>query len=236
LGGQRAPSSIQAVTFDAASTLLERAWYEREEVIYANMFGPLEPSIAPLSVELFQDIFGQSDVDPRWLHTGVMVAPPTAERASWLYVSSGLSNAWNSETPQAMSGLGREFVLETEERAEWAILRLQHVAAFELLLAAGRYPNQVSLQQFDRLPLRGPIAFVGESPITHLLVVPSPTIPRFSLESGEVELLSVVGITDDEAGYARFRGGDALLLELQRATTYPVTDPSRSSSISHPVG
>lgn len=223
------------VTSDALGTLLERAWFQREEVIYPQLFGGLEPSIAPLSVELFRDMFAQSEIDPRWLHVGVMVSPPADARSSWLYVSSGLSNPWDSETPEAVSGLGREFVLETRERADWAILRLQHVIAFELLLAAGRYPGKQPLHMFDRLPLRGPITFTGSSPIHYLLVVGFPAQPsRFRLESGEVELISLVGITDDEAGYARFRDGESLVGELQRAGIFPLTDPTRHSVVANP--
>ena len=102
-----------------SADLLERSWAQREESVYPRVFGPLEPSIAPLEVALFRDMFGQSTVDPRWLHVGVMVAPPSGERRSWVYVSSGLSNPWDAEAPDTFSGLGCEFVLQTMDRADW---------------------------------------------------------------------------------------------------------------------
>lgn len=73
-------------------SFLERVWAHREEVLYPEFFGPLAPSIAPLSGELFHEMFKQESVDPRWLHVGVMTAPPTAQRTTWIYVTSGLSN------------------------------------------------------------------------------------------------------------------------------------------------
>lgn len=215
------------------TSFLERVWTHREEVVYPRLFGPLMPSIAPLSAELFRDMFRQESVDPRWLHVGVMTAPPSGQRASWLYVTSGLSNPWEDDGPRSPgepSGLGREFVLETTEPADWAIVRLQHVAAFELLLAAGRYPGHEPLGVHDRLPLRGPITLGGDSALRWLLVATGAGYAsRIPMESGAVDLLTLVGITDDEAAFGREQGGDELVARLRAGGSFPVSDPRRAS-------
>jgi hypothetical protein len=215
------------------ASFLERVWADREEVVYPRLFGPLVPSIAPLPAELFHSMFGQESVDPRWLHVGVMTAPPAGPRGSWLYVTSGLSNPWEDVGPRlgpGPSGLGREFVLETTEAADWAIIRLQHVAAFELLLAAGRYPGHAALGVHDRLPLRGPITLGGDSPLRWLLVTAeADCAPTITMESGQVDLLTLVGITDDEAAFARVHGGDELVSLLRAGGAFPVSDPQRPS-------
>jgi hypothetical protein len=49
--------------------------------------------------------------------------------------------------------------------------------------------------------------------------------------SGAVELIALVGITDDEAQYARENDGEKLVELLVRAGAFPVTDPARKSII-----
>ena len=214
------------------STLLERAWTHREESVYPTLFGRLERPMARLTHDLFASL-GANDVEARWLHHGVLVSPPNANRASWLYVTSGLSNPndANHRSP-GRSGIGFEFVFETRERADWAIWRLQHVLAFEHLLAAGRFPGKTLLTLYDRLPLRAPIVPESTSSLTWMIVVPPPRgRRRFRLESGWVHLMHLVGITESEASYARHEGGDALVELLEDAGGYPVTNPARVSVV-----
>ncbi|HKR07785.1 MAG TPA: suppressor of fused domain protein [Gemmatimonadaceae bacterium] len=215
-------------------TLLERAWEEREEVVYLRLFGPLERSIFLLDTHLFQEAFNQTEIDPRWLHIGVMIAAPTAVRSSWLYVSSGLSNPWESEVPTKYSGFGCELLLEAPSRADWAIRRLRQMVAYELLLAAGRYPERERLGYYDRVPLQSPITFSGESQLRNLMATPtSEPAGYFDLESGRAELLTLVGITDDEVEHARAHGGEALVRQLRERGAFPVTDPERRSVLAH---
>ena len=89
---------------------LEEVWRLSEERVYPTLFGPVGRGIFSLTQELFGKRFGQRDVDPRWLFLGVFEFPPTPERSSWLYVTSGYSNPWNEEpeayNPAGESGFG----------------------------------------------------------------------------------------------------------------------------------
>ena len=217
------------MTDDSDPSLLERVWTEREEQIYPRMFGPLESSIYPLDAELFRAM-GAVAIDPRWLHVGVMVAPPTATRPTWAYLSSGLSNPWSHgpRPPSEPSGFGAEFVLEVPTSAPWVIHRLQHLLAFALLASVGQLGAKEPLGLFDRLPLRGPIEPGTASRLTWLVIVPGPEARAgFTLASGHVDLWTVLGVTEEEAAWARAHGGPELVDLLTRASAFPVTDPSR---------
>lgn len=75
---------------------LEQVWKIREEEIYPSFFGPTSRGIFPLELALFTGQFRQSNVDPRWLHYGVIEFAPISSRRSWLYVTSGHSNPWSN--------------------------------------------------------------------------------------------------------------------------------------------
>ena len=180
----------------SATSLLERAWAEREETVYVKLFGDLGPGIYPLDVSVFADSFGQTEIDPRWLHYGVFRCPPTATRPHWTFVTSGLSTPWEADTPETISGVGHEFVLEATLGADWLLRRVQHVLAFDILLAHGRYPGREPLAPYDRLPLHGPLDPEGRSVLTYLQVCPASDAQRsIRLMSGAFELFSLVGIT-----------------------------------------
>src|ERR1700759_2396533 len=66
----------------------EEAWAFREESIYRKLFGSLGAGIYALDAGPFINVFRQHSFDPRWLTHGVFECAPTAERPSWLYVSS----------------------------------------------------------------------------------------------------------------------------------------------------
>ena len=146
--------------------------------MYPRLFGSHDPQICVLTPHLFQTTFEQENVDPRWLHSGVFEVPPTPDRASWLYVSSGLSNAWEDDTPDPTgpSGLGMEFILQTPSREFWAIDRLAHVIAFQILLSVGEYPGRELLDVHARLPLRCSIS-PEPSELTWLVVGPPDGLP-----------------------------------------------------------
>jgi len=213
-----------------AESLLDRAWAEREEDAYPALFGDLGPGIYPLDASLFAETFGQTAVDPRWLHYGVFRGAPGGGRRHWTFVTSGLSNPWEADEPEERSGLGHEFILEAAVGPDWLLQRVQHVLAFQILLAHGRYPGRAPIAPYDRLPLRGSLDPAGGSELTYLMACP-PAEPRRSLRlvSGVFELYSLVGITEAEAAFARVEGGDRLEELLRGAGAFPVIDPGRPS-------
>jgi hypothetical protein len=213
---------------------LEKVWSEREEVVYPRLFGPsARDGIFVLGFDLFSEIFKQENVDPRWLHYGVVVRGPT-DRGTYYYVTSGASNPWEIEprdyTKQEFSGFGTELVLETTECSDWPIVALQRLLAFNILLVHGRYGKADPLDYWHRIPLGGLV--VGDSELTNFLIAPPEGYePQFQLASGKVDLLHVSGITDDERDYAKEHGSSALLELLKRHGAFPVTDPARRSVI-----
>ncbi len=212
---------------------LERVWADREEKIYPALFGELGQGIFTLYGDVFESAFQQSP-DPRWLFTGVFECPPCAKHADWIYVSSGLSNPWEQDAPaqsaDEVSWLGVEFLFRSAVQGSWAIELVQKVAAFEILLAHGRYEKRERLAFGDRIPLRGPIIPSTTSTLTHLLVAPPALGPdTVQLESGLVEFVQLVGISDAEAAFGRANDLDALLNVLREGDAYSTTDPYRSS-------
>jgi len=213
----------------------ERVWAHREEVLYPSMFGPDSRGIFPIQADMITGLFKQESFDPRWLHSGVFEFAPTPSRRSWLYVTSGMSNDWEADTPDATtpSGLGCEFVFETDRQAPWAIRRLLHLMVFQILICHGRYAGQEPLGDFDRVPLRGSIR-PEPSVLTYLMLAPPSAFPReVQLESGPFDFYQVTGISEAEAAYARAEGGDALLQLLVAQRYFPVTDPERHELVTN---
>lgn len=214
---------------DAKEGWFERVWEHREEVLYPSLFGSSRRGIFPIQAAMLTDMFKQESFDPRWLHCGVFEFAPTPSRDSWLYVTSGMSNDWEAASPDPTtpSGLGCEFVFETTQQAEWAILRLLHVMTFQILLCHGCYPGSEPLRDFDRIPLRGPIR-AGQSLLTRLMVAPpSRFLREAQLDSGSFDFYQLVGISEAEAAFARAHDGPALLALLVAHGCFPVTDPDR---------
>ncbi|ROL76170.1 hypothetical protein BLX41_14760 [Pseudomonas protegens] len=209
----------------------EAAWAQREEELYPALFGELGPGIYPLDMALFSEVFGQTEVDPRWLSHGVFESPPNTRRNSWLYVTSGLSNAWEDVQPEAdgWSGMGQELLLETREQAPWALRLLRKFCAYQLLLAAGRFGEQQPLGEWDRMRTGQPIDG-NDSLLQALLFIPAPGFagPQ-QLLSGRFEFLQIVGLTLDEHTWGQNAGYPALLEHLTQAGVSPVADPARAS-------
>ena len=218
------------------SDLLQRTWQDREEVVYPRLFGEMGDGIYPVPAEVFSDVF-QQEPDPRWLHIGVFASPPTGDRSILVYVSSGLSNPWDSPTPPAdpdsASGLGLELVFATPDPGDWAIRLVHRILAFELLLSHGRYPGREPLGVGDRIPLRGPIVPGTDSELTWLLLCPPARFPdRCALDSGHFALLELVGATEAEAALSRDQGLSELLPLLEARGARAVTDPARRCVLS----
>lgn len=209
---------------------LEGVWEHREELIYPQLFGPTSRGIFVLDRELFTNTFNQQEIDPRWLHFGVLEFGPSVQ-GTYRYVTSGSSNPWDVEPAdypeQEFSGFGTELVFETRQSADWPIVVLQRLLAFNILLIHGRYGESKPLDYWHRVPLGGSIT--GTSAIRHLLIAPPIDYPsQFSLASGKVDLLHVVGITEQERDYAKAHGSEALLQLLKERDAFPATDPDRA--------
>jgi len=216
---------------DAWQEWFERVWQYREEELYPALFGSSRKGIFTVQADMLTGTFKQESFDPRWLHYGVFEFAPSSSRNSWLYVTSGMSNDWEAErpNPDAVTGLGCEFVMETPQSAQWAIFRLLHAMTFQILLCHGRYPGRDPLGDYDRLPLRSSIR-AEPSALTFLMLAPPIGFSRQAkLESGSFEFSQIVGITEEEAEYARSHDGAALVEILQAKGGFPITNPDRQS-------
>jgi hypothetical protein len=216
----------------------EGIWEDREERVYRAFFGGIGAGIYNLSEKLFLEQ-GAEAVDPRFLFHGVFECPPTERRREWVYVTSGMSNAWGAD-PKTVnvaeySGLGFELTLHTKEQAVWGIRLLQYVMVVQLMMATGQRQGEL-VRANDRINLGAPL-WLAEGELTHLLVTEpvegtTADYPRqFVLGSGVVDLLLLVGITGKEAEFARTQETGALVNALRARGVFPVTDPGRKSVI-----
>lgn len=205
----------------------ERAWQEREEQRYPTLFGAEGEGIFPQTLGDFSKVFGQAEVDPRWLHIGVFRFAPTSERPTWLCVSSGLSTDWEEE---GVSGFGCELILETPWRSDQAIVALNRLVAYDLLLAHGRYGEPRLLEIGTRL--HSPASFDPHGAVDGFLIAePTGVASRFSLETGPVDLLSCIGVTTAELSFAKENGSALLRGKLGEAGVGSLTDPRRDSVV-----
>ncbi|MEL7051793.1 MAG: suppressor of fused domain protein [Cyanobacteria bacterium J06588_5] len=216
-------------------TVFEAIWETREETIYPNLFGDKYRGTFVLTDDVFTRVFGQASFDPRWLHYGVIEFEPTADRNSWLYVTSGASNPWEADPSDyalsEYSGFGTELVLEVPQQSQWAIITLQRLLAFNILLVHGRYGEVQPLDYGNRVPLRGPIDFESSALAYVVLAAPEHYAASFKLLSGKVDFLHVVGITLSERDYAQAHDSERLIALLKSAMACPVTDAARKAVV-----
>ncbi|MGA1341449.1 MAG: suppressor of fused domain protein [Hyphomonas sp.] len=215
---------------------LEEVWRIREEEVFPTLFGQQARGIFALPLEMFTQQFGQSEIDPRWLHYGVFEFAPTISRRSWLYLTSGHSNPWEQSPadydPSGESGIGVEFTLATTEPGDWAIRTLQSMLAFDILLWAGRFPGKEYIGLGDRIPLRAPVNGDAQCALRNLVMTEAEGIPdEFQLPSGKVILTGFTAITDAELSEAKQHGTPALVDRLRAAGFHPVNDPHRPSIV-----
>lgn len=213
---------------------LEAVWRMREDEVYPALFGQRVRGIFPLQMEMFTGQFGQSNIDPRWLHYGVFEFAPTETRRSWLYVTSGHSNPWEQSPeefdPNGESGVGVEFTFATTEAGDWAIRTLQSILAFDILLGVGRFPGRDYLAFHDRIPLRAPLNGDPACVLRNLIMTEPEDIPsEFQLPSGKVLLTGFTAISDNESKEAKQSGSLSLINRLKAAGFHPVNDPNRRS-------
>ncbi len=111
--------------------------------------------------------------------------------------------------PEGPSGIGYEMVIHTPEEAQWPVLRLLDMMAY----------NLVCLRAFalgHRYPVEGSLTG-GESKLNGFVFVRDPSRPaEFVLPSGKVQLLTLVGATKNEMAFSRSNGMDKLMAKLAR--------------------
>ncbi len=182
--------------------------------------------IYTLSFDLFKNQFGRESVDPTWLHYGVFKCPPSNERNTWVYISSGMSNPWYAEDKEEYSGLGTELILETETDVSWGIPLVQSLVAFNILVSVGHFGEKPLLEHWARIPQ--PI----EPNISNLVLgIPKHFPESIELVSGKVDLLQIIGITKEEFIFAQEKGSPAICELLIERAIYPITNPNRRSTI-----
>lgn len=204
----------------------EAAWEQREEQVYRVCSVTSAPGSTPGPEPVPRRRSRPALADP-W---GLRVAP-NAQRDSWLYVTSGLSNAWHAEQPEpdGWSGMGRELLLETREQSPWALYLLRHFCAYQLLLSAGHFGERPLLDEWDRMRLGNPIDGAG-SLVESVLFIAAPGFPGTQqLLSGRFDFLQLVGLTAAEHTWAQAEGYPELLQRLAQAGASPVIDPRRAS-------
>jgi len=206
-------------------SFLEESWEEREEKSYKGIFGDTGPGIYPLSTDIF-DRMNAKGIDPRWLTHGVFKCPPNKNRSTWAYVTSGMSNPWEAEEPEEYSGLGVEFLMETENEEAWAIEVLQTLMAYNLLLATGQMGDFPPLDYGHRVPLA-----LSESINTMIFIKPISFPDSFSIKSGQVDLIQVVGITPAELEVAKETSSEELKEVIIKTTGGLLTRKERSSVV-----
>lgn len=182
---------------------------------------------------MFERIFNTQDVDPRWLHLGVMEFKPTLTRPSWLYVTSGASTPWETEPedyrPEEYSWLGVEFVIEVPGQADWPINALRRLLGYHLLVSHGHFGDLEPLNYGHRVPAGGAVDGSADSKLTYLAIArPSHYEASVQLASGLLDFLHVTGITEQERDYAEANSTDDLIAKLEMQGAYPVTDSKRA--------
>ena len=207
-------------------SLLELAWEERETTIYPRIFGKLNSNICVLDFEIFKNTFGREEVDPTWLHAGVLVSPSSDKRNSWVYTTSGMSNPWGSEEKQEYSGLGIELFVETDNEMPDAVQLLLNLMAFNILLSVGHYGDKPMLEYGDRVPTE------IKPNITHVVLAePKDYNSSIELVSGRVDLMQVVGLVQPEFEFAKEHSSLEIIEKIHKSIGSLNLVPNRESVI-----
>ncbi|PCI59474.1 MAG: hypothetical protein COB37_11550 [Kordiimonadales bacterium] len=213
---------------DNSETMLHRGWEQRDDGIYPDLFGPAEGPPVMLTEKLFHEDFGRKNIHPFWLHHGVITFPPTETRPTWLYATSGMSNAFDSVVEE-WSGLGVEFLMETHEKADWAAEALAWLMAFNLLIAIGHFDDMEAAALGGTIPMNAPLNAETECALTGVLALtPTAHQTAITMVTGKAELLQLVGISEDEAAYIQENGHEAFAAKIAASPQGLITDPSRA--------
>jgi hypothetical protein len=214
---------------DDADTWFEDTWNYRDTVAYPELIGATSDGrISTIPYVAFEQI-GAVQVDPRWLHCGVLAFRPPSPTAAFTFVTSGLSNAWDDARPdeRSISGLGIELRVDVSREAHWTTDVLLRISAMQLLIGSGRMSGARLLGVGDRMKV-GAETFGKNSSVTSLIAADGGQI---QLPSGTFTLLQLFAITDAEREHAASHGADALLTILRARTAFPISDVTRASVV-----
>jgi hypothetical protein len=191
-------------------------------------------------------VFGDSDPpeavtppDPAlaaaWTGGGVKRFKPNGTRKHWLYCTHGLAQPFPTELAQlkpasdadALSGFGLEYVLTTNEPADWPL---------QLLFSMAR---RVLLDEKAPLFLPGHRTSLKGSVLGGMVATLGDYETDLRLPGGGCTLVHLVGVTTEELETAKSLGGTArgtgVLLEVLEVLGVGVaTDPKRASVTQHP--
>ncbi len=158
---------------------------------------------------------------------GLYALDAFARDGHWLLVTFGLSELFEmvSDDP-AVSGWGFELTFRVPRGDEDA----PPPWARELLAKLGAYVFDQGKVFGDghRLQPGGPITGRENTALEAVAFTTDPEVDGFDGPLGRVELLTVVGITDDELGRMQASSTRAVLDELRETSPLLVTDPARA--------
>ncbi|MCX5922164.1 MAG: suppressor of fused domain protein [Candidatus Dependentiae bacterium] len=138
--------------------------------------------------------------------------------------TSGLSNPFE-DTPDEYSGLGFELVIRCAERSPWVFGLLFNLMGYAL-------HSGNAFEKGHRMALNGPILQGSNSALTTVLLWPPMGMPdTFALSSGNVKLLEVIGITDDEYEYAKKNSSQDLYNHVKKMPDFPLMNIHRKSCL-----
>jgi hypothetical protein len=78
----------------------EEVWALREDSILPALVGPLDGGIVTLD-QVPSLVAQYEEWDPLWNQLGVMRSPPSPDRATTIYVTSGLTTHYSRDSPAA---------------------------------------------------------------------------------------------------------------------------------------
>lgn len=205
----------------------EEAWLHRERVVYPDYFRSRSDGAIVTIPRIAFAQMGIEQVDPRWLHCGVLKFPRVTNEGAITFVTSGLSNAWDAvrPDPDSPSGLGFELRIDNLGDEHWVVDILLRLSAMQLLIAAGKFKGVRLIAHGDRVRVSND-TFAGTTEMTSLLAVKDADL---RLPSGTFELISLFTITDAERQLAMSEGAESLIDLLKAKTAFPVNDVTRRS-------
>ncbi len=176
----------------------------RENALHA-IFAPTDPPDQILSP-------GDPNLFINWPGGGIYQYPPSGNRSSWHYVTSGLSQPHidDDANPESVidddgerySGFGIELVISTIEQAAWPPDVLINLVKYILF-----QKNSRLILPGDRIPCNGPLVLETDTPLSFLVATTSTEYETdILLPAGKCHLVHLIGCTQREIDTALTMG------------------------------